>query len=96
MTSFQLPVCTTFKPYGSTGKKPVRKFRLTEKIANLSQVLLEENTYLGPEQMPHRFYGYRTSGDCKATICGRKVNFSLSIAPPGKIPVCQTGANTGH
>lgn len=61
----------------------VWRFRLTDKIANLSQISITENTEFWLESMKLWFYGYKTSKDYKAALWGKKVNFSLSIAPPG-------------
>ena len=64
-------------------KTNVWKFRLTDKIANISQVSIEEKTEFWLESMKLWFYGYKTSKDYKVTIWGRKVDFSFSIAPVG-------------
>lgn len=63
--------------------KPVWRFRLPDKIAGLSQFSLEENSAFWLEQARSWFYGYKTSKDYKATIWGKKVDFSFTIAPPG-------------
>lgn len=63
--------------------KKVWRFRLPDKIAGLSQFSLEEDTAFWTEQMKLWFYGYKTSKDYKATIWGKKVNFSFSISPSG-------------
>ncbi len=61
----------------------VWKFRLKDKIANISHVSLKEDVWFSPEHMKLWFYGYRTSKDYKASIWGKKTDFSFSIAPPG-------------
>ena len=59
------------------------KFRVKDKIANLSVVAVEEREQFSLEQMKLWFYGYKTLKDYKATIWGKKVDFSFSIAPSG-------------
>lgn len=64
-------------------KKNGWKFRLTDKIARLSQISLEENIVFWPEKLKLWFYGYKSTKSYQATIWGKKVNLSLSIAPFG-------------
>lgn len=59
------------------------KFRLTEPLAGISQIPLQEHISFWSEVMKFWFYGYNTPKDLKARIWGRKVDMSLSVAPLG-------------
>lgn len=64
-------------------KKTVWRFRLNDPIARLTQIPLEEHTEVWLEQLKEWFYGYQTPRPLKAILWDRKVELSISIAPPG-------------
>lgn len=57
------------------------KFRLSERMASISQVSLQENISFWSEQKKFWFYGYQTLKPQKAVIWGNKVALTLRIAP---------------
>lgn len=57
------------------------KFRLSEPMASISQVSLQENISFWSNQNKYWFYGYETLKDIKAVIWARKVTLTLQIAP---------------
>lgn len=71
------------------------KFRVKDKIANLSVVALEERVQFSLEQMKLWFYGYKTLKDYKATIWGKKVDFRFhrSVGNAGRTVPCCSGAS---
>lgn len=57
------------------------KFRLSEPMASISQVLLQENISFWSERRKFWFYGYQTIKAQKGVIWGGKVALTLQIAP---------------
>lgn len=57
-------------------------FRVTEKIAQRTQITLQENTSYWAEQLKTWFYGYKTPDPVKATVWGKKVDLEIEIATP--------------
>lgn len=57
------------------------RFRLSEPVASISQMLLQENISYWSEQHKFWFYGYETVEAKKALIWGRKVAVTINIAP---------------
>lgn len=61
----------------------VWRFRLTDKIAHLSSVILEIHTEFWLSTLQTWFRGYQTPEEHKAMIWGKEVDLYISIAPLG-------------
>lgn len=73
-------------------------FRVAEKIAQRTQITLEENTCYWAEQLKTWFYGYKTRLPLKATLWGLKIDLEIKIAPYGTptetLPVVEKADST--
>ncbi len=69
----------------SINDKTIWHFYPVEPIAGLLHIPLEENTVFSPEQFVFQFQGYKTGYGLNASIWGKKISLSLSIAPEGTL-----------
>lgn len=81
-------------------RETVWTFRVAEKIAQRTQITLEENTCYWAEQLKTWFYGYKTPFPVKATLWGQKVDLEIKIAPYGTptetLPVAEKVGSTSQ
>lgn len=64
-------------------RETIWTFRVVDKIAQRTQITLEENTCYWARQLKTWFYGYKTPNPIKGIIWGAQVDLDLKIAPSG-------------